>query len=190
MWKRIQFFSSVTEDAQMAIKMACVFMEWWNNRLDIPEIYVAVHRPIGLLVCVCVCSAVCCCRLKSASSTAMLICLQSLQRRATWTASTTDSWQSKCSTMTSLYVVVTTWAPAIFTYLYSVLWRCWLGGGKASGLLKKMLGCWHGYLSGARCRLADSAADASATHCLLLQQNPDWFTFLVLAYLVSRKRGR
>ena len=54
MWKRIQFFSSVTEDAQMAIKTAWVFMEWWNNRLDIPEIYVAVHRPIGLLVCVCV----------------------------------------------------------------------------------------------------------------------------------------
>jgi len=29
-------------------------------------------------------------------------------------------------------------------------------------------------LSGARCRLAYGPADATATHCLLLQQNPDW----------------
>ena len=32
-----------------------------------------------------------------------------------------------------------------------------------------MMGCWHGYLSGARCRLAYGPADATATHCLLLQ---------------------
>ena len=30
-------------------------------------------------------------------------------------------------------------------------------------------GYWHGYLSGARCRLAYGSADATATHCLLLQ---------------------
>ena len=29
--------------------------------------------------------------------------------------------------------------------------------------------CWHGYLSGARCRLEYGPADATATHCLLLQ---------------------
>ena len=29
--------------------------------------------------------------------------------------------------------------------------------------------CWHGYLSGARCRLAYGPADATSTHCLLLQ---------------------
>jgi len=29
---------------------------------------------------------------------------------------------------------------------------------------------------GARCRLAYGPADAIATHCLLLQQNPDWFS--------------
>ena len=33
----------------------------------------------------------------------------------------------------------------------------------------RVLGCWRGYLSGARCRLAYSPADATATHCLLLQ---------------------
>jgi len=31
------------------------------------------------------------------------------------------------------------------------------------------------YLSGARCRLAYGPDDATATHCLLLQKNPDWF---------------
>jgi len=29
------------------------------------------------------------------------------------------------------------------------------------------VGCWHGYLSGARCRLAYGPADAIATHCQL-----------------------
>ena len=29
--------------------------------------------------------------------------------------------------------------------------------------------CWRGYLSGARCRLAYSPADATALHCFLLQ---------------------
>ena len=33
----------------------------------------------------------------------------------------------------------------------------------------RVVGCWHGYLSGARCRLAYFPADATATHCLLLQ---------------------
>ena len=30
-------------------------------------------------------------------------------------------------------------------------------------------GCWHGYVPGARCRLAYVPAGATATHCLLLQ---------------------
>ena len=38
-----------------------------------------------------------------------------------------------------------------------------------------VVGCWHGYLSGARCRLAYGPAEATATHCLWLQYNPDWF---------------
>jgi len=40
-----------------------------------------------------------------------------------------------------------------------------------------VVGCWRGYLSGARCKLAYGPADATATHCLLLQSNPDWFYF-------------
>jgi len=34
-----------------------------------------------------------------------------------------------------------------------------------------VVGYWHGYLSGARCRLAYGPADATATHCLLLHFN-------------------
>ena len=32
-----------------------------------------------------------------------------------------------------------------------------------------VVGCWRGFLSGTRCRLAYGPADATATHCLLLQ---------------------
>ena len=46
-----------------------------------------------------------------------------------------------------------------------------------------MVGCWHGYLPVARCRDAYGPADATATHRLLLHQNPDCFTFLVPAHL-------
>ena len=46
----------------------------------------------------------------------------------------------------------------------SALWRCWLSGRKGIWPVKNwVMRCWHGYLSGARCRFA------SATHCLLLQ---------------------
>ena len=52
----------------------------------------------------------------------------------------------------------------------SVLWRCWFGDRKGIWPVKNWaVGCWHGYLSGARCRLAYGPADSTATHCLLLQ---------------------
>jgi len=36
-----------------------------------------------------------------------------------------------------------------------VLWHCWLGSRKGIRPVKNWaVGCWHGYLSGARCRLA------------------------------------
>jgi len=45
-----------------------------------------------------------------------------------------------------------------------VLWRCWLGGRRAIRPVKNwVVGCWHGYLSGARCILAYGPADATAT---------------------------
>ena len=61
-------------------------------------------------------------------------------------------------------------------FVPSVLWHCWLGGRKGIRPVKNwVVGCWHGYLFAARCRLAYGPADATATHCLLLQLNPDWF---------------
>jgi len=53
----------------------------------------------------------------------------------------------------------------------SVLWRCWLVGRKGIRPVKIwQVGCWHGYLSGVRCRFAyGPSADATATHYLLLQ---------------------
>ena len=42
----------------------------------------------------------------------------------------------------------------------------------------KKLGCWHGYLSGARCRLAYGPADSTATHCHSVKSRmvlPFWY---------------
>ena len=48
----------------------------------------------------------------------------------------------------------------------SVLWRCWLGGRKGIRPAKNwVVGCWRGYLSGARCRLAYGPAEGSAIFC-------------------------
>jgi len=43
------------------------------------------------------------------------------------------------------------------------------------------MGCWHGYLTGKRCRFAYGPADATATRYLLLQLTQIGFTFLVTA---------
>jgi len=50
-----------------------------------------------------------------------------------------------------------------------------------------VMGCWHDYLTQARCRFAYSPADPNATHSLLLQeiQTGFCFTFLVLAHLCN-----
>ena len=53
--------------------------------------------------------------------------------------------------------------------LPSVLWRCWLGGRKGIRPVKKLSGGVLAWLSGMRCRLAYSPADATAIHYLLLQ---------------------
>ena len=56
-------------------------------------------------------------------------------------------------------------------FLPSMLCRCWLGGRKGIRPVKnsRVVGCWCGYLPGAMCRLVYGPADATATHCLLLQ---------------------
>jgi len=48
--------------------------------------------------------------------------------------------------------------------------QCFDTVGWAAGrpVKKWMVGCWRGYLSGVRYRLAYGPADATATHCLLL----------------------
>jgi len=45
-----------------------------------------------------------------------------------------------------------------------VLWRCWLGGRKGIRPVENWaVGCWRGYLSGARCRL--KCIWSSGCHC-------------------------
>jgi len=52
-----------------------------------------------------------------------------------------------------------------------------------------MLAFPHGYLSGARCRLAYGPADATATQCLCFSKIQIGFTFLVPAYPGSPGKG-
>jgi len=49
---------------------------------------------------------------------------------------------------------------------------------------KKVVECWRGYLSGARCRFAYGSVDPTANHCLLLRSVKIGFIFLVRAHPV------
>jgi len=70
--------------------------------------------------------------------------------------------------LSAFTLLATHWPTYIL--LSSVHWRCWLGGRKGIRPVKHwMVGCWRGYMSGARCWLAYGPADATATHFLLLQ---------------------
>ena len=62
-----------------------------------------------------------------------------------------------------------------------MIWRCWLGGWKGIRPVKnRVVGCWCGYLSGTRCRLAYDPADATVSCFSKIQIG---FTFLVPAHL-------
>jgi len=68
----------------------------------------------------------------------------------------------------------------IVEFLPSVLWHCWLGGRKGIRPVKNWaVGCWHGYLPAARCRLAYVPADATVSCFSKIQIG---FTFLVPAH--------
>jgi len=47
-----------------------------------------------------------------------------------------------------------------------------------------VVGCWHGYLPGPKCRFAYGPADATATQSLA-PVNPDWFYLFLTAHLGS-----
>ena len=82
------------------------------------------------------------------------------------------SWRFHCAYVSDWwYHYVAETICLVLCYLVPpVLWHCWLGGRKGIQPVKNWVaGCWHGYLSGVRCRLACGPVDAIATHCLLLQ---------------------
>jgi len=65
----------------------------------------------------------------------------------------------------------------------SVLWRCCLGGRKGIQPVKNwVVGCWHGYLSGGRCRLAYAQLMPLPLTVSCSSKIQIGFTFLVLAY--------
>jgi len=69
----------------------------------------------------------------------------------------------------------------------SVLWRCRLGGRKGIWPVKNwVVGCWRGYLSGARCRLAYGPADVTVSCFSKIQIG---FAFLVPTHPGSPRKG-
>jgi len=78
----------------------------------------------------------------------------------------------QCSRKLSMLSILYVFLHFIIIYMYwpSVLWHCWLGDRKGIRPVKNwVVGSWRCYLSGARCRLAYGLADATTTHCFLLQ---------------------
>jgi len=66
-------------------------------------------------------------------------------------------------------------------FRFSVLWRCWLGSRKGIWRVKNwVVGCWHSYLSEARCRHAWLLPLPLTVSCFTKIQIG--FTFLVPAY--------
>jgi len=71
--------------------------------------------------------------------------------------------------VSSLFTILILWK-CLQCFVPSVLWRCWLGSRKGIRPVKNwVVGCWRGYLSAVRCRLAHGPAEATATHCLLFR---------------------
>ena len=65
----------------------------------------------------------------------------------------------------------------------AVLWRCWLGGRKGIRPVKNwVVGCWRGYLSGVRCRLAYGQLMPLPLTVSCYSKIQIGFTFLVLAH--------
>jgi len=72
---------------------------------------------------------------------------------------------------------------SVFKELPSVLWHCWLVGMKGIRPVKNwVVGCWHGYLSGARCKLADAQLMPLPLTVSCSSKIQIGFTFLVPAY--------
>jgi len=72
----------------------------------------------------------------------------------------------------------------------SVHWRCWLGGRKGIQPVKNwVVGCWRGYLSGARCRLAHAQLMPMPLTISCFSTIEIDFAFLVPAHQSSPGKG-
>ena len=89
----------------------------------------------------------------------------------------TDQKYLLCRTRYRILTAVCDWSDDLIWYAFSALTLLVGQQERHPAFKNRVVGCWCGCLSGARCWLAYGPADATATHCLLLQWNPDWFLF-------------
>jgi len=90
-----------------------------------------------------------------------------------------DCWCiSHCSSLSVLHIL----KAFSLCSVAAVLWHCWRQEGHPACKKNWVARYWHGYLSGARCRLAYGPADATVSCFSKIQIG---FTFLVPAHLGS-----
>ena len=112
--------------------------------------------------------ATCACRsVTPATAPSTLTSLHTSSSKTTSPTPRQDSASTVRNSLSLSLLLAVLTSCCLVVYLPSVLRRCWLGDRKGIRPVKDwVVGCWHGYLPGARCRLAHGPADATATHCL------------------------
>ena len=103
----------------------------------------------------------------------------------TFSSQTSEEWHNKSTVKMEVVIIMTiktnnNWANvSMFMLMPSVLWCCWLGGRKGIRPVKTwVVRCWHGYLSGTKCKwLAYGPADTTATQSSLLQKTQNGLSF-------------
>ena len=116
-----------------------------------------------------------------------LHCISIGAEPAIGTTTVVKLWGTKCRCFFTPSLSI---LPYLFpiSLLPSVLWRCWLGGRKRIRPVKnRVVRCWCGYLSGAKCRLIQLMSLPLTVSCFSKIQIG--FTFLVPASRAVLDKG-
>jgi len=110
--------------------------------------------------------------------TAAMPCMRHTRQKHSWNY-TDQRHSSQLDHPPSLSIVFKQIIP-LYLVVVGAFSALMLLAGQQEGQKNWVVGCWRGYLSGARCRLsaygpADATASIPKPHHLLPQLNPDWF---------------
>ena len=132
---------------------------------------------------------ICCSQSRPAIS--YVIAMPGIMRHYELAISRTASWHPRLQEQLYLFRIYFFYLRCVEGYtVLSVLWRCWLGGRKGPACKKTwVVGYWHGYLSGARCRLHMAQLMSLPLTVSCFSKIQIGFTFLVPTHLGSPGKG-